>query len=58
MVSSRGLRRVVLKRTKTVLAELLPMEDAELFAATYNEIANESEAKVVAYRASSLRAAQ
>lgn len=48
VVSTRGLRRVILKKTKQVLAELLPPGDAEGFAECWNS-GGEPYAKVVDY---------
>jgi hypothetical protein len=48
VIDARGLRRVIHRRTKQVLAELLPPESAESFAIGYNA-GGEAIAKVVRY---------
>ncbi len=48
VVDARPLRRVIHRRTKEVLAELLPPESAESFAVGYNA-GGEPIAKVVRY---------
>lgn len=50
VVSTKGLKRVVVKRTRKVLAELLPPDEAELAARTYNELRRDGDAVVLPYR--------
>lgn len=58
LVDARKLRRVIHKRNREVLAELLPIDEAREAAAVFNSMRGAGSAVVLPYRADTLRAAQ